>query len=163
MHVGIFGEFVLSYMGLALFGVLVATSFTKVGIWSIAVFVAPLAFARQMFLRTHSLQKATSELETKQREQQWQAFHDSLTGLPNRALFAKRLREAVEEAADCNTGVAVMIMDLNDFKEINDALGHHYGDRLLENIGPGCRERFGIGTSSRAWAATSSGWSSPSS
>jgi diguanylate cyclase (GGDEF)-like protein len=136
MHVGIFGEFVLSYMGLALFGVLVATSFTKVGIWSIAVFVAPLAFARQMFLRTHSLQKATSELETKQQEQQWQAFHDSLTGLPNRALFAKRLQEAVEEAADRNAGVAVMIMDLNDFKEINDALGHHYGDRLLEEIGP---------------------------
>jgi diguanylate cyclase (GGDEF)-like protein len=136
MHVGIFGEFVLSYMGLALFGVLVATSFTKVGIWSIAVFFAPLAFARQMFLRTHSLQQATEELAVKQREQEWQALHDALTGLPNRSLFMQRLQEALGEAAGLGTQVAVMIMDLNDFKEINDTLGHHFGDLLLGQIGP---------------------------
>jgi diguanylate cyclase (GGDEF)-like protein len=136
MHVGIFGEFVLSYMGLALFGVLVATSFSKVGLWSIAVFVAPLAFARQMFLRTHSLRKATEELEIKQQEKEWQAMHDSLTGLPNRALFMQRLHEAIDEAAFTDTKVAVMVMDLNDFKEINDTLGHQYGDRLLEQMGP---------------------------
>jgi diguanylate cyclase (GGDEF)-like protein len=135
MHVGIFGEFVLAYMGLALFGVLVATSFTKVGIWSIAVFVAPLAFARQMFLRTHSLKQATEELEIKQQEQEWQALHDSLTGLPNRTLFMQRLHEAIDEAEPEGVQVAVMIMDLNDFKEINDTLGHHYGDLLLMEIG----------------------------
>lgn len=136
MHFGIFGEFVVSYMGLALFGVLVATSFAKVGIWSVAVFVAPLAFARQMFLRTHSLKQATEELEIKQREKEWQAFHDSLTGLPNRILFMQHLHQAIEEAALDGTSVAVMVMDLNDFKEINDTLGHQYGDRLLEQMGP---------------------------
>ena len=136
MHVGIFGEFILSYLGLALFGVLVATSFSRVGIWSIAVFIAPLAFARQMFLRTHSLRKATEELEVKRREQEWQALHDSLTGLPNRTLFMQRLHEAIEGAAFQGTKVAVMVMDLNGFKEINDTLGHHYGDLLLEEIGP---------------------------
>ena len=47
MHVGVFGEFVLSYMGLALFSVIVATTFVRIGPWSIAVFIAPLAFARQ--------------------------------------------------------------------------------------------------------------------
>lgn len=62
MHIGLFGEFLAAYMGLALFSVLVATSFVKIGIWSIGVFVAPLAFARQMFQRTHSLQVATNEL-----------------------------------------------------------------------------------------------------
>ena len=68
MHVGVFGEFILSYLGLALFSVVVATTFVKIGPWSIAVFIAPMAFARQMFTRTHSLQQATVELEAKTRE-----------------------------------------------------------------------------------------------
>ena len=135
MHVGVFGEFVLSYMGLALFGVMVATSFSKVGIWSIGVFVAPLIFARQMFLRTHSLTIATRELEHQRQEQEWQALHDPLTGLPNRKLFHQRVREAIEGAAGQGASVAVMIMDLNDFKEVNDTLGHHAGDLVLEQIG----------------------------
>jgi hypothetical protein len=67
MHVGVFGEFMLSYMGLALFSVVVATTFVRIGPWSIAVFIAPPAFARQMFTRTHSLQEATAELAAKQR------------------------------------------------------------------------------------------------
>src|SRR5439155_5452696 len=86
MHFGIFGEFVVSYMGLALFGVLVATSFARIGVGSIVVFIAPLAFARQMFLRTHSLKETTQELEAKQKEQDWQVHHDPLTGLPNRKM-----------------------------------------------------------------------------
>src|SRR5687767_4862000 len=56
MHVGLFGEFVLSYMGLALFSVLVAISTQTTGLWALVVFIAPLAFARKMFQRTHSLQ-----------------------------------------------------------------------------------------------------------
>jgi diguanylate cyclase (GGDEF)-like protein len=135
MHVGIFGEFILSYMGLALFGVMVAASFAKVGIWSIAVFLAPLAFARQMFLKTHSLGQATHELEIKQKEQEFQTLHDALTGLPNRTLFMQYLRETIDQAASAGGSVAVMIMDLNDFKEVNDTLGHHYGDLLLKEIG----------------------------
>ena len=78
---GVFGEFVLSYMGLALFSVLVATTFNEIGVLSIFVFIAPLAFARQMFTRTHSLQEATEELAVKQAENEYQALHDSLTGL----------------------------------------------------------------------------------
>jgi diguanylate cyclase (GGDEF)-like protein len=135
MHVGVFGEFILSYLGLALFSVVVATTFVKIGPWSIAVFIAPMAFARQMFTRTHSLQQATVELEAKTRENEWQALHDSLTGLPNRMLFLRHLREAIERAAPGHR-VAVMIMDLDRFKEVNDTLGHHFGDRLLQQIGP---------------------------
>src|SRR5262249_31161037 len=59
-----------------------------------------------------------------------------LTGLPNRALFLQRLHAAIDEASFSRADVAVMIMDLNDFKEINDSLGHQYGDLLLEEIGP---------------------------
>jgi diguanylate cyclase (GGDEF)-like protein len=135
MHVGVFGEFMLSYMGLALFSVVVATTFVEIGPWSIAVFIAPLAFARQMFTRTHSLQEATVELAAKQRENEYQAMHDALTGLPNRALFLRNLHDAIAAMAP-GQRLAVMIMDLDHFKEINDTLGHHVGDLLLKEIGP---------------------------
>ena len=136
MHSGVFGEFVLSYMGLALFSVLVALSFKQLGSWAIFVFIAPLAFARQMFQRTHSLQAATEELAAKQAENEFQALHDSLTGLPNRVLFQLKLAEAIEESSTTNGRIAVMLMDLDHFKEINDTLGHHFGDMLLTEIGP---------------------------
>lgn len=135
MHIGVFGEFVFSYMGLALFSVLVAISFVEFGPATIAVFIAPLAFARQMFYRTHSLQVATDELAERERENEYQALHDSLTDLPNRTLFLRHLQEAVE-ASGGKERLAVMIMDLDQFKEINDTLGHHFGDQILQAIGP---------------------------
>jgi diguanylate cyclase (GGDEF)-like protein len=136
MHRGVFGEFLASYMALALFAVLVATSVQSLGIFAILVFAAPLAFARQMFQRTHSLQEATSELAEKQAENEYQALHDSLTGMPNRMLFQQRLVEAIAEARRSGEKLAVMLIDLDHFKEINDTLGHHFGDLLLQEIGP---------------------------
>ncbi len=136
MHEGVFGEFLLSYMGLALFAVLVATSFQSLDVASIFVFAAPLAFARQMFHRTHSLQEATNELAVKQAENEYQALHDALTGLPNRTLFQLKLIQAIDEARSNNGKLAVMLIDLDHFKEINDTLGHHFGDLLLQEIGP---------------------------
>ena len=64
-----------------------------------------------------------------------QALHDALTGLPNRVLFKDRVTQAIESARRRRSGVVVMLMDLDHFKEINDTLGHHHGDRLLELIG----------------------------
>ncbi len=138
MHVGVFGEFVLSYMGLALFSVLVAlsTRTTGLGLWALVVFIAPLAFARQMFERTHSLQIAKDELAVRQAENEHQALHDALTGLPNRVLFQQKLAAAIAEAGANGSEVGVMLMDLDHFKEINDTLGHHFGDQLLKEIGP---------------------------
>jgi diguanylate cyclase (GGDEF)-like protein len=136
MHRGVFGEFVASYMALALFAVLVATSVQSLGIFAILVFAAPLAFARQMFQRTHSLQEATTELAEKQAENEYQALHDSLTGMPNRMLFQQRLVEAIDQGRRSGEKIAVMLIDLDHFKEINDTLGHHFGDLLLQEIGP---------------------------
>jgi diguanylate cyclase (GGDEF)-like protein len=136
MHSGVLGEFVVSYMGLALFSVLVAITTQTIGLWAIAVFIAPLAFAWQMLHRTHSLKIASEELAEKQRENEYQAFHDHLTGLPNRLLFRLQLGDAIEEAAANGGRLAVMLMDLDHFKEVNDALGHHVGDRLLAAVGP---------------------------
>jgi diguanylate cyclase (GGDEF)-like protein len=136
MHSGVLGEFVVSYMGLALFSVLVAITTERIGLWAIVVFIAPLAFAWQMLHRTHSLKITSEELAEKQRENEFQAFHDHLTGLPNRLLFRLRLGEAIEEAAASGGRLAVMLMDLDHFKEVNDALGHHVGDQLLAAVGP---------------------------
>ncbi len=136
MHEGVFGEFVLSYMGLAMFAVLVATGFSELNVIALFVFAAPLAFARQMFQRTHSLQVATNELAAKQAENEHQAMHDALTGMPNRVLFQQRLQEVIDDARARGGRLAVMLMDLDHFKEINDTLGHHFGDMLLKEIGP---------------------------
>src|SRR3954465_13228777 len=64
-----------------------------------------------------------------------QALHDALTGLPNRVLFHDRVRQAIESARRRGDAIAVMVMDLDHFKEINDTLGHYHGDRLLQLVG----------------------------
>ena len=64
-----------------------------------------------------------------------QAFHDPLTALPNRSLLFDRLSQALATMQRDNTTVGLLLLDLNQFKEINDTLGHGYGDELLTTVG----------------------------
>ena len=63
-----------------------------------------------------------------------QAFHDSLTGLPNRSYLLDRAERAVREATGNGDRVALMVLDLNGFKEVNDTAGHQAGDILLQQV-----------------------------
>ena len=74
--------------------------------------------------------------ERKQAEEQiaYLAYHDNLTGLPNNRLFKDRLQQSIAHAERNNTLLAVMFLDLDRFKLINDSMGHNVGDKLLQII-----------------------------
>jgi len=74
-------------------------------------------------------------LEDQIKHNKFLALHDHLTGLANRRLFQDRLAGALERARRSNSQAALLVVDLNRFKQVNDTLGHHVGDLLLEQIG----------------------------
>ena len=74
-----------------------------------------------------------------------QATHDALTGLPNRLLLKERLDAALQQAEVGSSQVAVVFIDLDRFKQINDTLGHSIGDRLLQQIAERLNDEVGRG------------------
>ena len=78
--------------------------------------------------------KAERQRDQRRVELEEMAHHDWLTGLPNRARYRDAVRDRIREYRDKGVGSAVMFLDLDDFKEINDSLGHHLGDEVLKHV-----------------------------
>ncbi|MGN6378010.1 MAG: putative bifunctional diguanylate cyclase/phosphodiesterase [Gaiellales bacterium] len=89
-------------------------------------------------LRTHA-----RVLEEKRREADLAARHDPLTGLPNRVLLREEAHNAIVQSGRSQAHAALLLIDLDSFKEINDTLGHHTGDLLLREVGPRLRRVIG--------------------
>lgn len=101
----------------------------------IALIIAA-GFLTLLLIILRIVDRASKELRTEVADHQRQALHDPLTGLPNRTLFRDRVHQSIKQAGRNKTALAVMLLDLDRFKEINDTLGHHHGDLLLQQIGP---------------------------
>ena len=78
------------------------------------------------------VQSRTLELEKLAEEFRHRAYHDSLTGLPNRALLTEKFPKAIVHAERINRKVGLLLIDVDNFKTINDTLGHEFGDEMLK-------------------------------
>jgi diguanylate cyclase (GGDEF)-like protein len=79
-------------------------------------------------------EKAETGLKKSEEQLRFQAYHDSLTNLPNRVLFLDRLTQALSSAGRRSEKVALLFIDLDNFKNINDSLGHPGGDIILQQV-----------------------------
>ena len=75
-----------------------------------------------------------TDMKERQKDMSYYAHHDPLTGLPNRVLFDDRLRHAINRARRDNKKGAIVYVDLDGFKEINDTHGHNVGDMVLQGV-----------------------------
>ncbi|MCW2696045.1 MAG: Diguanylate cyclase/phosphodiesterase, partial [Modestobacter sp.] len=95
--------------------------------------IVGMVLARQ-YVALRANGRLAADLATRETELRHQAFHDSLTGLPNRALFRDRLEHALALHARDGRAVSVVFLDLDDFKAVNDGHGHAFGDQLLARV-----------------------------
>ena len=85
----------------------------------------------------HGIVAAVRDVTERKRVEEmfrYQAVHDALTGLPNRVLLQDRLQQCIPIARRHRLPFAVLVLDLDDFKAVNDSFGHHAGDRLLQEV-----------------------------
>jgi diguanylate cyclase (GGDEF)-like protein len=121
-----------------LFGLLLQAQFGGSTISRVSLTVAFAVVLLLVMLRQLNVQRdlsnALGAVTVKTEELQYQAMHDALTGLPNRALVLDRVERALVRARRTSTTIAVMFLDLDGFKDINDSYGHAAGDRLLQAV-----------------------------
>jgi diguanylate cyclase len=88
----------------------------------------------ERFIRSYDTIRAVTEKKWAEEKIHYMAYHDTLTDLPNRTLFQEKLKQAFEHSQEDGTMLAVIFLDLDRIKIINDTLGHHIGDELLKHI-----------------------------
>lgn len=94
----------------------------------------PLKDRRGQIIGTMGIARDITDRKKAEARISYMALHDALTGLPNRILLQDRLGQAIALASRKERRVAVLMMDLDHFKDVNDTLGHYAGDRLLEAV-----------------------------
>jgi diguanylate cyclase (GGDEF)-like protein/PAS domain S-box-containing protein len=97
----------------------------------IEYYLQPQKIANTIIGKVFSFRDVTTEKQT-EAIIKYQAFHDALTNLPNRAYFGQKLTTALNEARKNSRAIALMFIDLDHFKKVNDTLGHAVGDLLLK-------------------------------
>jgi diguanylate cyclase (GGDEF)-like protein len=104
---------------------------------------AKLSTARTMEMKQliESFSAMRKQVTERQQALEYQALHDSLTSLPNRVLLNDRLEQQINQASREDSTLALLIMDLNGFKEINDTLGHQIGDQVLVSVAERIQEQ----------------------
>jgi diguanylate cyclase (GGDEF)-like protein len=107
------------------------------GVVAGVVILLALMLVRQVVAvrELHSLYANNDALALANRQLEIQATHDALTGLPNRSFLQKQLEQDAHTAGESNIPAALLLLDLDRFKEVNDTLGHSVGDLLLQKIG----------------------------
>ncbi|MHA7777443.1 putative bifunctional diguanylate cyclase/phosphodiesterase [Roseibium sp. M-1] len=111
-------------------------------IWSISAAIGGLCLASFVFAGILLWMRFYDQVRTN-RDIQYLAHHDTLTGLPNRAVFNARLTEALRLAQAKASNIGVMLVDVDKFKEINDTYGHGIGDVFLQIVGERLKAVFG--------------------
>jgi len=111
--------------------------------WSVLSLVG-LVLVRQYLMGMDHTQLLVS-LAARERELDYQAHHDALTGLPNRAYFQDCVTRALERNKPTRTPCVVLFIDIDDFKSVNDTLGHAVGDRVLVAVAERLRESVRAG------------------
>ncbi|MEG3192203.1 EAL domain-containing protein [Lysobacter sp. D1-1-M9] len=96
--------------------------------------IAPVRDATGVLTHFVGVQSDVTDRQRSAEQLTWRATHDELTGLPNRQLLLERLQQAVLQAEREGTEVAVVFIDLDDFKLVNDSLGHSAGDEVLRAV-----------------------------
>ena len=111
--------------------VIVVTSDRQTASWQNGLGLAPIAmFGAALIL----LIVGAGSLRRYQLALQRAGSHDALTGTPNRTVLSNKIAKAIESAKRKDRAAAVLLVDLDDFKQVNDTLGHHFGDVLLKQV-----------------------------